>query len=135
MPSSPTSKDLKSAISTALRRQHLLGAIPPAQRFLPVAALAVGDFVARKLETENVVEGLIFGTTGSDAGVVALAGPAEEVDGLRMEGVGSTIGERCLTCSMGGLKLWDGRTALEVGGGEGVLKGKAGKEKVGGNLP
>jgi hypothetical protein len=94
MKSALTASDLKIAVTKSLGRQHLLGAVPAAQRFLPLAAFAVSDVLSQRYDV-NLIEKLMVGDTGKDAAI-----NLPQVDQLCGETAGpkSTLPETCLTC-------------------------------------
>ena len=88
-------KDLKAAITSSLRRQHLLGAVPPAQRFLPLAALAIGDVLAQGSGT-NVIESLLCGSNSTESQISLSHLSKEFASNSAIPR--STIVESCRTC-------------------------------------
>ena len=93
-------QDLKALVSSTLRRQHLIGSLPGAQRFLPVAAFAAGDLLARKLGVkENLVEDLLCGNEDSRIRIRTPADKPVKLEQLPSYQSGSTIVGRCRTCS------------------------------------
>lgn len=92
-------KDLKAAISSTLRRQHLLGAVPAAQRLLPLTAFAIGDLLlARESGSSNRIENLLC---GSDSAQIQLQSPpSTELQRQHTKQVSMTaIIESCRICS------------------------------------
>jgi hypothetical protein len=91
-----TADELKSAVTKSLGRQHLLGAVPASQRFLPLAAFAVSDVLAQRYGNE-MIERLMVGDIGKDAAI-----SLPQVNQLETRSTGeakSTLPETCLTCS------------------------------------
>lgn len=88
-------KTLEETVATSLRRQHFLGAVPPAQRVLPAALFVVGDYLARKDQGHNVVEQHLCG-----ADPVHIRLPAVTLPPTRCyPGFGTIVAGSCLTCS------------------------------------
>ena len=72
MNSGLTETELKALVSSTLRRQYLLGAVPGAQRLLPVAAFALGDLFAHKWRS-NVIENVLCGPDSAPSQVPTLS--------------------------------------------------------------
>jgi hypothetical protein len=90
-------KELKASISSSLRRQHLLGAVPGAQRFIPLAAFAIGDVLARGSE-KNVIENLLCGSELDQANIPLFEPTKGVATGASLLDSKSTIPELCRTC-------------------------------------
>ena len=90
-------QELKAAIASSLRRQNLLRVIPPAHRFLPLAAFAVGDILARN-SGNNVIESLLCGSDPTDTQILVSQPSREALQHCRAS-PRSTIIESCRTCS------------------------------------
>ncbi len=92
-------QELKSWVSSNLKRQHLIGGLPGAQRFVPIAAFAAGDLLARTLGSNtNEVEHLLCGSDND--GQIQLLSPAAQ--GLSKQfypSFGMGVAGSCLTCS------------------------------------
>ena len=90
---------LKSLVASNLKRQHLIGGLPGAQRFLPIAAFAAGDLLARTLGSHtNEVEHLLCGSD-NDGQIQLLSPAAQEQSKHFYPSFGMGVAESCLTCS------------------------------------
>lgn len=119
--------ELKSTISSSLRRQHLLGAVPAAQRFLPLTALAIGDVLAQR-SGNNVIENLLCGSEGTVGTDSQIKLPEQAKERLRRD-MGkrsmSTVVESCRTCWFQGQHHYH-RGVLAFGNLDGFRIGRTG---------
>ena len=90
-----TEQDLKAAITSTVRRQHLLGAYPGAMVALPITAIAIGDLFAHSLG-KNVIEEFLC---GPDHTQIQLQSPSKELQDPRSPSMGSTLVDSCRLCS------------------------------------
>lgn len=87
--------DLRAAVISTVRRQHLLGAYPGAMAVLPLTAIAVGELFRQKMG-RNVIEDALC---GPDHTQIQLRSPFKELLDHRYAVVGSTLVDSCRTCS------------------------------------
>jgi len=56
-PNPINSLSLHEAVSSSLKRQHMLGVVPPAMRFIPLGALAAKELYERQMGKVEALQG------------------------------------------------------------------------------
>ena len=88
-------QDLRAAIISTVRRQHILGAYPAAMAVAPLTAIAVGELFKQQLG-RNVIEDALCGPNHTQ---IQLPSPSKELLDHRYPVVGSILVDSCRTCS------------------------------------
>jgi hypothetical protein len=122
-PTASNDSSLASSLSSIVRKQNVLGAIPPALRFLPLAAFAAGDLYERKYGN-NPLESVLGPTkmVQIESQSASNAIRSKSSDRIPRQGhasLASTISASCGVCSRSGfstktysvdaLGLWHGK--------------------------
>lgn len=103
-------QDLKAATTSALKRQHVLGGFPGAQKVLALGVLAVGDAVVRRTGQDNQFEALLGGQDVEQQNAFLMQPPVVSTEELKTstttatsirtkDVAWSTLLDTCLNCN------------------------------------